>query len=62
MYDNAMDKIENFIKESKNNKTKTPQNTVNSPTFMVWKFCGKAQFSHSMRKLCLSTKLRYFTQ
>ena len=24
MCDNAMDKIENFIKESKNNKTKTP--------------------------------------
>ena len=39
------------------------KNTVISPNFMVWKFCAKAQFPHSlgespetMRKLCLSTK------
>ena len=25
----------------------TAYNTVTSPKFLVWKFCGKAQFSHS---------------
>ena len=33
--------------------------TVISTNFLVWKFCGKAQFPHLpkyMRKLCLSTK------
>ena len=33
----------------------TAKNTVISPDFLVWKFCGKAQFPH-MRKLCLSAK------
>ena len=39
----------------------TGKNTVISPDFLVWKFCGKAQFPYSfgnspktMRKLCLS--------
>ena len=27
--------------------TGTAKNTVISPTFLVWKFCGKAQFPHS---------------
>ena len=38
--------------------TITAKNIVISPYFLVWKFCGKAQFRHSfrMRKLCLSTK------
>ena len=43
---------------------RTPaQNTIISPNFLMWKFCGKAQFPHSfcdspetMRKLHLSTK------
>ena len=41
----------------------TVKNTVISPKFLVWKFCGKAQFLHSfsdspetMWKLCLSVK------
>ena len=28
------------------------KNTVISPNFLEWKFCGKAQFPHSMRKPC----------
>ena len=27
--------------------TYTAKNTVISPTFLVWKICGKAQFPHS---------------
>ena len=27
--------------------TNTAKNTVISPNFLVWKFCGKAQFPHS---------------
>ena len=40
------------------NTDNTMKNTVISPNFLMWKFCGKAQFPHSetMRKLCLSTK------
>ena len=41
----------------------TVKNTVISPNFLVWKFCGKAQFLRSfsdlpktMWKLCLSVK------
>ena len=34
----------------------TVKNTVISPNFLVWRFCGKAQFSHSFGryrpKLC----------
>ena len=31
----------------------TVKNTVISPNFLVWKFCGKSQFPHSFRpKLC----------
>ena len=29
-------------------KTKTAKVTVNSPNFLVWKFCGKAQVPHSL--------------
>ena len=33
-----------------------PKNTAISPNFLVWEFCGKAQFRHSFvqfaRKLC----------
>ena len=36
------------------------KNTVISPNFLVWKFCGNAQFPHSVgriyAKLCFSTK------
>ena len=28
-------------------KTIIAENTVISPNFLVWKFCGKAQFPHS---------------
>ena len=31
--------------------TKTAQNTVISPNFLVWKFCGKAQFLHSFGRI-----------
>ena len=41
----------------------TAKNAVLSPNFLVWKFCGKAQFRivsgespKTMRKLCLSIK------
>ena len=27
------------------------KNTVVSPDFLVWKFCGKAQFPHSFRQI-----------
>ena len=56
----------------------TAKNTVISPDFPVWKFCGKAQFLHSCRRFArnyaetvpfhkISTpgnkvKLRYFLQ
>ena len=29
----------------------TPKNTVISPNFLAWKFCGKAQFSDSFGRL-----------
>ena len=29
----------------------TAKNTVISPKFLVWKFCGKAQFPHSFRRI-----------
>ena len=32
---------------TQNNVTYTAKNTVISPNFLVWKFCGKAQFLHS---------------
>ena len=44
----------------------TTQNTVISPNFLVWKFCGKAQFLNSFGRfaqnyggLCLSTKFSH---
>ena len=56
----------------------TAKKTVISPDFLVWKFCGKAQFPHSFERLArnftetvsfrqISTpgnqvKLRYFPQ
>ena len=32
-------------------RTYTTKNTVISPNFLVWKFCGKAQFPHSFGRL-----------
>ena len=32
-------------------KTTTSKNTVISPNFLVWKFCGKAQFPHSFGQI-----------
>ena len=29
----------------------TAKNTVISPNFLVWKFCGKAQFPHSFGRV-----------
>ena len=29
----------------------TTKNTVISPTFLVWKFCGKAEFPHSFGRI-----------
>ena len=29
----------------------TVKNTVISPNFLVWKFCGKAQFPHSFGRI-----------
>ena len=29
----------------------TAKNTVIPPNFLVWKFCGKAQFPHSFRRI-----------
>ena len=54
----------------------TGKNTIISPAFLVWKFCGKAQFSHTcihvisgdslpFRKISTprnQVKLRYFSQ
>ena len=52
----------------------TAKNAVISPDFLVWKFCGKAQFPHSFGRFVetvsfrkVSTpgnqvKLRYFSQ
>ena len=31
--------------------TRTAKNTVTPPNFMVWKFCGKAQFPHSFGQI-----------
>ena len=47
-------------KKDWSHETYTTENTVISADFLVWKFCGKAQFTgdptEPMRKLCLSTK------
>ena len=59
-------------------KKNTAKNTVISPDFLVWKFCGKAQFLHSFRRFTRNyvetvpfhkiftpgnqVKLRYFSQ
>ena len=32
----------------------TEKNIVISPNFMVWKFCGKAQFPHSFERFTLN--------
>ena len=41
--------LANGINGTKSHKaiTFTAKNTVISPNFLVWKFCGKAQFPHS---------------
>ena len=36
---------------SKSAKVLTEENTVISPNFLVWKFCGKAQFPHSFGRI-----------
>ena len=46
----------NSASEDGNNGTDTPKNTVLSTNFMVWKFCGKAQFPHSFGQ-CSAIKL-----
>ena len=33
------------------NGISTAQNIVISPNFMVWKFCGKTQFPHSLGQI-----------
>ena len=59
-------------------KTSTAKNTVISPNFLVWKFCGKAQSLHSFGRFAWSyvetasfheistpknyVKLRFFSQ
>ena len=43
--------IESYI-GSQMNLIFTAKNTVISPNFLVWKFCGKAQFPNSFGKLC----------
>ena len=55
-------------------KTSSAENTVTSPNFLVWNFCGKAQFPHSFGQFAEtvpfnnisrpgnSVKLRYFSQ
>ena len=37
----------NKLGNSFNCDTNTAKNTVISPDFLVWRFCGKAQFPHS---------------
>ena len=51
-----------FFADQRKSVGDTVKNTIISPNFLVWKFCGKAQFPHSfgrMRKLCFSTKFPY---
>ena len=55
--------INSKLLEKKISMLDPAKNRVISPNFLVWKFCGKAQFPHSfgelpetMRKLYLSTK------
>ena len=36
----------------------TAENTVISTNFLVWKFCGKAQFWHSFGKMVKRTHLK----
>ena len=45
----------------------TVKNPVDSTNFLVWKFYGKAQFSHNFREssetmwiLCLQTKFSHY--
>ena len=45
--------------------TYTTKSTVISPNFLVWEFCGNAQFPHSFHKISTpgnQVKLRYFSQ
>ena len=32
----------------------TAKNTVISPNFLVWEFCGKVQFLHSFGRFCIA--------
>ena len=45
--DSENQKIKTTTATSKN----TPKTTVISPDFLVWKFCGKAQFPHSFGQI-----------
>ena len=40
-----------YCPESNEKKAFTTQNAVISPNFLVWKFCGKAQFPHSFGRV-----------
>ena len=46
------------VNPKKEKEDGTAKNTIVSPDFLLWKFCGKAQFPgdspKTMRKLCLS--------
>ena len=67
-----------FCENSYRLKAVTAKNTVISPNFLVWKFCGKAQLPHSFARFARNyaenepfckiftpgnqVKLRYFSQ
>ena len=40
----------------------TAKNTVISPNFLVWKFCGKAQFPHSFGRFARNYAETVFPQ
>ena len=40
-------------KKDWSHETYTTENTVISADFLVWKFCGKAQFPHSFGRIAI---------
>ena len=42
--------------------TDTAKNNIISPNFMVWKFCGKAQFPHSFGRFARNSAETAFPQ
>ena len=40
-----------LIWDGDSNPSFTAKNTVISPNFLMWKFCGKSQFTHSFRRI-----------